>query len=1502
MIHTLKRSVGHLWWAIAAIVFGSVMVASSAQAGTYTAYDLPDFTATMSDTTAGATSDVTVTFTMPADMSTDGSFTLSTPYVYSYAGGVYTYDSLDITYATITSNELTVSWQGDSYVSFYPTASLVTGQTVTINISGAINPEGVEGTGTFSLSGYEYIWTADYSDYDQNDFSGSQTQVFGEIDLIVTVTDADGITPVSDVYVYLSWYSDDWSSYESYNGTTDSDGKAYFSGLTSGNSYDISFSYYGSDTTNSVPANSTVTYAGTPGQAAAYAFAVPNLITHWVEDDGVTPIADAYWYAYKTDYTNWDEYVWVYGYTDSLGTISGSVTLDGSYELGVYDANWNYYTFDFTVSGGVVSGLADPIEKPIPEVTGTVTAGGLPVSSAYVYVHDEFWSTYRGAYTDVDGNFEIAVGETGTFYLEIDPWGLPQGYFPPAATQIAVTSGVPGSALTIELAVATKAISGEVSYNGDTTAGIASGTPVTDAYVYAYQVGGSYGWAYSMTDSNGQFEMPVTGGLWYVYIYQSSWPSTWAYSGETLQAEFQNDSTEETAEFHIHVDPYNSDIIGSVQYPDGSPVGESAVWLYAWGGENGNIWSYSYTDANGAFDIPVTEGSFDVYGYFYSMDGSNIYSFPNIETQSLSAGETVDLGVITLDEKTSHIQGSILLRSTGEGVADQYVYAWRTDGSWEWAWDTTDSTGAYDLVVGPGDWMVYIYTWGLQVNGQDVVYTGGGKSVTIADDETVAGQDFNLDITDATMNFLAQDSSGNTLDSEYGWVSVYEADGGDYGWYSIGCYVDRGNCETKVASGVEYSVTYYSYSAWGWGGTDTDTYTYTGMLVDGAAASTVTLGTNETQDVVLNMALNDVTVSGSFLDENGDAAYVYGGVYATNNYGAWAYTDVYGESEYSLALSAGTWIISYWTYGDWWSYGYGGSVELTVASGEEWDQDFYVLDSSATISGTVLDPDGNPVTTPTFVKASTSYGTANTETEETYGLISQTTYTDESGNFSMNLPSGTYFLTAASSEYLDPQPVEVTADTVGSAEGVVLQFVASDATISGNVSDGAGITMNAHRILALGDGVEDAYVYAYSSTGSAVNTATDEYGNFELPATLGTWYVGAVHESNTVAYFSALSEVTVDEATETLNLSLTDILDLPEGQTVQFDPQDATVITLENGVEINIPANAITSEDIAQVTVVVTPKAEIAHEPGQTPLSIGYQLTVTDADGNPITTFAGDVTITIPYTDAELTDAGVTEDDLTVGYYEDQADAWQETDGVVVVNEDENEFIITTDHFSLFSIMSSQSAAVSGDEDGGVDGDEETAPGEETPVDGVLGVPTDLDAGVRKAHTLKVSWVGDGDAASYRVRVVNPKTDKTVKIVSASSAEKVVKKLKSNKLYQFSVRSVGSTVSKSAWSEVLVARTKPGAPKNLRVKRVSTDEATLKWDASRGVLDRYLVTLYDADKQVIRRVKTKKTRLLVENLDAGTKYSFRVRSKFNKKNISTFSKRKVFTTDIEVVQ
>ncbi len=183
----------------------------------------------------------------------------------------------------------------------------------------------------------------------------------------------------------------------------------------------------------------------------------------------------------------------------------------------------------------------------------------------------------------------------------------------------------------------------------------------------------------------------------------------------------------------------------------------------------------------------------------------------------------------------------------------------------------------------------------------------------------------------------------------------------------------------------------------------------------------------------------------------------------------------------------------------------------------------------------------------------------------------------------------------------------------------------------------------------------------------------------------------------------------------------------------------------------------------------------------------------------------------------------------------------------------------------------------------------------------ILTAPTGVQINKRRAKTVTVAWNAVTSAASYEVGIFNHKSGKKLKTVAASNSKRLVKKLTSNKKYNFKVRSVGESGTRSGWSVVTAGRTLPAAPKALKVGGVSITgsveaSATLRWNKPRGTVNKYVVTVYNADGSVYDTLTTAKRSLTVERLSRGTSYSFSVKARFNKKNSSAASKRKSFNT------
>lgn len=142
-------------------------------------------------------------------------------------------------------------------------------------------------------------------------------------------------------------------------------------------------------------------------------------------------------------------------------------------------------------------------------------------------------------------------------------------------------------------------------------------------------------------------------------------------------------------------------------------------------------------------------------------------------------------------------------------------------------------------------------------------------------------------------------------------------------------------------------------------------------------------------------------------------------------------------------------------------------------------------------------------------------------------------------------------------------------------------------------------------------------------------------------------------------------------------------LETPTSQTVA--PGSTTnVVTADGLLTITIPPDAVDTTATVQVAAV---------SPGQTPtvgaglFKIGdqvFEITVTDAAGQPVRQFGQALTLTFTFAAADLP-AGITPEDLQVFYWDEQLQAW-----IAVPSERDpasRTITATVDHLTIFAVL-----------------------------------------------------------------------------------------------------------------------------------------------------------------------------------------------------------------------
>ena len=707
-------------------------------------------------------------------------------------------------------------------------------------------------------------------------------------------------------------------------------------------------------------------------------------------------------------------------------------------------------------------------------------------------------------------------------------------------------------------------------------------------------------------------------------------------------------------------------VTGKVLLPNGSPLTNGGIDIRS--GEGVGVGS-GINPQTGVFSVQVPAGTYRL-GVF-SQDPS--YAAPALAPFSVAENSTKDLGTITLVAKTSHIKGVVTVKGTATGVVGMNVNTWSPSG---WSETTTAADGSFDLLVGPGEWEVMLRAR----PGSGYAVEGGPPTrVTIADAQTVTGQNFQVLLANASIDGRIVDAQGTLISNFFGFAQAMEGNG-DPPKPGPGTSAEGGVFSLQVPAGT-------------WA---VDVHTEPGSEYSSTGAQSVTIGENENKNVTITLQQNDALITGTVRDDEGNAVTgVRTEVFAENGRGSFKMAFVNeATGTYSMGVVGGT----SWYLGVFVEPGNGLTMippsdsKTTVASGQSVVKDFALLRANATISGTVLDPSGNGLGN-VFVFADTHLG------EDGAVLGAQTTIggplpensggpggdlkqglhtgdlTRGDGTFTLAVPAGTYGIGSgapSSLGYINPEFISVSVAKGEEKTGYVLSYRQSDAQITGT------ITL---------DGVQsEGFVWAWSDSGSHSETYS-RTGSYTLNVTSGdVWHIGADFGNGQDFYQSPeymVSMVGATTATRALVLTKS-IFTMPPSTSQQIEAASGGTIQMEDGFTVVIPAGAFGSS--GTYTVTISPTAQLTKEKSRRPVAFGYSVSAVDSSGQAFTsTFNSNVRFIIPYTDAMLTALGINSTDVSASFFDTTSGIWQGVESFTVNTEDKT-IIATVSHFTEFAL------------------------------------------------------------------------------------------------------------------------------------------------------------------------------------------------------------------------
>ncbi len=649
--------------------------------------------------------------------------------------------------------------------------------------------------------------------------------------------------------------------------------------------------------------------------------------------------------------------------------------------------------------------------------------------------------------------------------------------------------------------------------------------------------------------------------------------------------------------------------------------------------------AFTQSKSNGGFTLNVSPGTYLV--------GADAPGRPESERQEvtvttsgtlLQKGSTVTSITLKLVSSSTTVAGAVQ-DENGNGlkyaqVSAEKIQTGGTCSSFSPAGgfrDTpSDGSGNYTLYLSAGTWNIRAYS---PSYGEVAC-----KTVTMAS-TSLTGQDLKATSGDyKTISGTAPDGS---------FVSAFSTSGANHTQSNGGTY------SIKVKSGTNYTVECFSPGKGPCGRS-------TG--VNATSNVTADFGTSVTTGTV------SVTVTGitdAFID-------------LRDSNGQGNGTGKNSSGVYTLTIKPGTYTLR------------GGSPKY----GELCSGQTVTVTASQTVAATCTPPSTLRTVAARITDGTNNLSGAAVTFVTTDGKSIKTNTDAKSGsnnNLSVtNVPDGSYTLKASKKGY---EPASTTA-TVSGGNLTITSAIALTPTSGSN---GETITMNVQS--GSSTYTSDATIVA-TKDGKTVTAEMDKVtGQVSVDLTNGTWTVVAYGDnckkSSSSTVTVANGSISGTAPTLSLDTSMSGCSSKSESPTISSAKSGGIIKSSSfSGLEVNIPASTLSTSDST------TAKFDIKSDPtimGSDPGteqnivgSYGFDFTPKDASGNPIKTLSGDsITLTIPYTDADVASAGVDESKLVFASLTDGV--WESFS--TTVDTTNNKLTVEVSHFSTFGVLGAASSS-----------------------------------------------------------------------------------------------------------------------------------------------------------------------------------------------------------------
>ncbi|MDZ7799024.1 MAG: VCBS repeat-containing protein [Patescibacteria group bacterium] len=771
-------------------------------------------------------------------------------------------------------------------------------------------------------------------------------------------------------------------------------------------------------------------------------------------------------------------------------------------------------------------------------------------------------------------------------------------------------------------------------------------------------------WANANCDSNGYYKLALTQtGNWRLHldakhedgqrvttdwIYNSMDPTVSVSGAGTITKNFT-------------VEKATSTVTGKIVNLDGSTLSDPMQFHLDLRNEQGRG-SGTGLSENGSFSIPIKAGT-----YKLSLHSQDPKYYVEAKKVQVDENETKKLGNINLKEKTAQIKGRVV-NSSGSPISNLRMNMWGQQG---WGEAITDADGYYTMWGYPGEWEVRPDDW--DASNKGLLLSGPPSRVTISStNQTITGINFTLLASDASVTLNLVDSSGSAVENVFGWAFCRKAGQMPGPGNEFGTGIQGSSAQIPLIGGNSYICGVHMPPE-------------VNMSVDDEVEVTLSSGQNKTANITL--LNNDAVITGFLRDASTGEVItgVEGEVFAHGeSMGMGYHSRINSDGSYRLSVRHGTYFIGYKLHSSGFMQGDSDHSPVTVSANGQTVKTIRVHRANAQIKAKVYDPKGNPVPWAWVWCDNMKQKEQEVEGPFEGGDVLHTGgETNGSGVANLGVVAGSYSCSAGlppeMSSYMPPDMVDVTA-TANTDTNITLRFKESEGNVTGSVTmtDGSSVNMG--------------FCHAWNPDGGFSGSPVMG-GQFNIPLTKGTWYVGCDSKDGKKFYRSEETSITLSTVGDTLNKNFVlrkASFELPDAISKTFDAAQMTVIDLPDQSTISIPANAIANS--GNYTLTATPNTDLYHTPEAKPaLGFAWSLELTDSSGQSVTSsFNSDITLTVKYDDEYLVSEGIDETKIIGRYWDESSSTWKLPENVIQDSVN-NTISIYVNHFTDFAVTTGSS-------------------------------------------------------------------------------------------------------------------------------------------------------------------------------------------------------------------